>query len=312
MIDWLEVARRELSPGRARFPRFSQSREPGDPEKSGPPPNSDGRSPAAGERDLNGERPIAKGTVEQRVSAVFTVGRTRNPEKSGSLEMPASRSPADAPVSEESDLENPSALEPATAKTAERWVSDVFAVGAPKGLGVASGRESVGWTWTPPSGFQIFDDPPDEALRKPSKLIVEEGCLRDDEALDGELRKPSKPLLESERLSPDSGTAARWRRRFEDESIVVQRARDMPPEQAKAEAFRHIVIEYLNETHPNTDPRVCAHCGGRDLPLTPTLPFGVGNRHAWLDQRCRDPWAERRRKAAIATLAGMGIMEPSA
>ena len=202
-------------------------------------------------------------------------------------------------------------LEAATAKTAERGVFDVFAVRAPKGLGkFASERESVGPTWTPPSGFQIFDDPPDGALRKPSKLIVEEECLRDDEVLDGELRKPSKPLLESERLSRDTDTGARWRRRFEDESIVVQRARDMPPEQAKAEAFRHIVIEYLNETHPNTDPRVCAHCGGRDLPLTPTLPFGVGNRHAWLDQHCRDRWAERRRAEAVATLAGMGIAEP--
>ena len=167
-------------------------------------------------------------------------------------------------------------------------------------------------TWTPPSGSQIFDDPPDEALRKPSKPVIEEGCPRDDEVLDGELRKPSKPLLESERLSSDSDTAAHWRRRFEDESIVVQRARDMPSEQAKVEAFRHIVIEYLNETHPNTDPRVCAGCRGPDLPLTPTLPFGVGDRHTWLHQRCRDRWAEARRAEAVATLAGMGIEEPSA
>jgi hypothetical protein len=65
-------------------------------------------------------------------------------------------------------------------------------------------------------------------------------------------------LLESEPLSLNSGIAARWRRRFEDWSIVVQRARDMPPEQAKTDAFQHIVIEYLNETHPDTDPRVCA------------------------------------------------------
>ncbi len=313
MIDWLEVARRELSPGSGEVFEVFTVREPEDPEKSGAPLTSDGRSPTVGERVLKGERPIAKGPAEQGVSAVFTVGRTSNPEKSGSLEMSASRSPTDAFVSNVSDLENPSASEPATAKTAERWVSDVFAVGAPKGLGVTSGRESVGGTSTPPpSAFQIFDDPPDEALRKPSKLIVEEGCPRDDEVLDGELRKPSKLLWGSEQLSSESGPAARWRRRFEDESIVVQRARDMPPEQAKAEAFRHIVIEYLNETHPNTDPRVCAYCGGRDLPLTPTLPFGVGNRHAWLDQRCRDPWAERRRKTAIATLAGMGITEPSA
>ena len=105
--------------------------------------------------------------------------------------------------------------------------------------------------------------------------------------------------------------ARRWRRKFEDRTIVVQRVRGMPPEQAKAEAFRHIVIEYLNETHPNTDPRVCAHCRGPDLPLTPTLPFGVGDRHAWLHQHCRAAWREARRKAAIEALAIMGIVEPS-
>jgi hypothetical protein len=112
-------------------------------------PGGNHRSPAAGGCVLNGEPPTAKGTAEQRVSAVFTVDRTRNPEKSGSLEVSASRSPADAPVSKESDLENPSAIEAGTAKTAERGVFDVFAVGAPKGLGVASGRESVGSTSTP-------------------------------------------------------------------------------------------------------------------------------------------------------------------
>jgi hypothetical protein len=149
----------------------------------------------------------------------------------------------------------------------------------------------------------------DGALRKPSKPTTE-GCSKDDEALDGELRKPSKPPLESEPLSPNSGIAARWHRLFEDRSIVVQRARDMAPEQAKAEAFRHIVIEYLNETHPDTDPRFCAHCRGRDLPLTPTVPYGVGKRHAWLDPRCRDPWAEARRKAAVEALAAMGIRRP--
>ena len=78
MIDWLEVARRELSPGPGEVSDVFTVRESGDPEKSGPPPTSDGRSPAAGERVLKGERPIAKGTAEQGVSAVFTVGRTRS------------------------------------------------------------------------------------------------------------------------------------------------------------------------------------------------------------------------------------------
>jgi hypothetical protein len=311
MIDWLEIALRELSPDPGEVSEVFTVGEPKDLKKSGPPPTSGGGSPAAEGCVLDGGQPIAKGTAEREVSAVFTVGRTRNPEKSEPLEMSASPSAADAPALDESDLENPSALEAATAKTAKRWVFDVFAVGAPKDLGkFASELESDVSTWTPPAGFQKFDNPPDGALRKPSKPIIEEECLRDGEVPDRELRKPSKPLLESERLSREPDMGAHWRRRFEDESIVVQRARDLSPEQAKAEAFRHIVIEYLNETHPNTDPRVCAHCGGRDLPLTPTLPFGVGNRHAWLDQHCAQAWREGRRKAAIEKLAGMGIVEP--
>ena len=54
-----------------------------------------------------------------------------------------------------------------------------------------------------------------------------------------------------------------------------------------------------------------AHCGGADLPLTPTLRFGAGDSNTRPHQLCRDPWAEVRRKAAIETLAIMGIVEPS-
>ena len=94
------------------------------------------------------------------------------------------------------------------------------------------------------------------------------------------------------------------------EKIETRRMRGLPRPGAAAEAFRHIVIEYLNETHPSTEPRVCAHCGGPNLPPTSTLPFGVADRHTWLHQRCRGPWAEARRKTAIEALAAMGIVEP--
>jgi hypothetical protein len=106
--------------------------------------------------------------------------------------------------------------------------------------------------------------------------------------------------------------ADRWRRLLSEKIETIVKVRGLPRPDAEAEAFRHIVIEYLNETHPTTDPRVCAHCRGPDLPLTPILPFGVGDRHAWLHQRCRDRWADRRRAEAVATLAGMGIAEPPA
>jgi hypothetical protein len=114
----------------------------------------------------------------------------------------------------------------------------------------------------------------------------------------------------SARVDPADG-AHRWFRRFEDRTIVVQRVHNLPQAEAEREAFQHLVIEYLNETHPNTNPRVCAHCGAPDLPLTPTLPFGVLERHAWLHQRCWAAWRERRRNEAIAVLAAMGLCDPA-
>jgi hypothetical protein len=104
--------------------------------------------------------------------------------------------------------------------------------------------------------------------------------------------------------------ADRWRRLLSEKIETIVKVRGLQRPDAEAEAFQHIVTEYLNETHPTTDPRVCAHCRGPDLPLTPILPFGVGDRHAWLHQRCRDRWAEARRTAAVERLAAMGIAEP--
>ena len=101
----------------------------------------------------------------------------------------------------------------------------------------------------------------------------------------------------------------RWRRLLSEKIETIVKVRDLPRPDAEAEAFRHIVIEYLNETHPKTDPGVCAHCRGPDLPLTPILPFGIADRHTWLHQRCHDRWADRRRMEAVASLARMGITE---
>ena len=60
-----------------------------------------------------------------------------------------------------------------------------------------------------------------------------------------------------------------------------------------------------------TESDRCAHCGKRETPDAILLPIGAGPRHAWLHQRCRDPWAEERRRAAVAELSGMGIAAPA-
>jgi hypothetical protein len=113
-------------------------------------------------------------------------------------------------------------------------------------------------------------------------------------------------LLEAE-TEPD-----RWRRRLAEKIETVMRMRALSRREAEREAFQHLVVEHLNATYPNTDHRICAHCRGPDLPLTPTLPFGVGDRHAWLHDRCWAPWREARRAAAVKELAAMGIEQTQA
>ena len=285
MIDWLEIARRELSSDRGEVSEVFTVGGPKDPEKSGSPETSDEEfrtdDPVSEKHDLENSsmsKDETAKTAEKGVSAVFTVGRTRNPEKSGSREMSASRSPADDP-SEKCDLENLSTLEEGTAKTAERGVSDVFAVGAPEGLGeFASGRKPVESAEAPPSGSQISEETFGEAPRK--------------------LRKPSDE-------------AVRWCRRFEDQIIVVQCVRNLPQAEAERAAFDIVLVEFLNATHPDTDPLRCAWCGKPETAGAVLLPIGVGARHAWLHSGCWAPWREGRRKAAEKALAIMGIVEPA-
>jgi hypothetical protein len=84
----------------------------------------------------------------------------------------------------------------------------------------------------------------------------------------------------------------------------------LPRSDAEHEAFQHLVVEYSNATHPNTDPHVCAHCRGPDLPLTPVVPIGVDPNHAWLHRGCIEPWRKKRRAAVVEALAAMGIIGP--
>jgi hypothetical protein len=66
----------------------------------------------------------------------------------------------------------------------------------------------------------------------------------------------------------------RWRRLLAEKIDTIVKMRGLSRLDAEADAFRHVVIDYLNETHPKTDPRVCAHCRGPDLPLTLTCRWG--------------------------------------
>ena len=103
----------------------------------------------------------------------------------------------------------------------------------------------------------------------------------------------------------------RWRRVLAEKVETITQLRGLSRHDAEREAFQHVLIEFLNATHPDTDPTRCGHCGDPETPDATLLPFGVGERHAWLHQRCWVPWRERRWTEAIAALVAMGITEPA-
>jgi hypothetical protein len=88
------------------------------------------------------------------------------------------------------------------------------------------------------------------------------------------------------------------------------RVRAMPRPEAERAAYEIVLVEFLNRTHPNTDPNRCAHCGALETPDVTLLPIGWGARHAWLHSGCWAPWREERRVKAIAELAAMKIAAP--
>jgi hypothetical protein len=89
---------------------------------------------------------------------------------------------------------------------------------------------------------------------------------------------------------------------------AATRARKRLRQFALAEAYEHVLTEWLNR-HFSTDgpPNRCAHCSGSELHSgDPLLPFGVGP-HAWVHGRCWKAWRAARRQKAIETLAGYGV-----
>jgi hypothetical protein len=115
-------------------------------------------------------------------------------------------------------------------------------------------------------------------------------------------------MISSTQRQPSSSPQ---RQAFEMEVARVIQVRGLSRSEAECIAYDNLVTEFLNSSHLDTDPNRCAHCGRAETPNETLLPIGVGARHAWLHQHCRDPWAEARRKAAIETLAATGILMPS-
>jgi hypothetical protein len=111
-------------------------------------------------------------------------------------------------------------------------------------------------------------------------------------------------------LGAETPEAASWRCFFEEKVEVVERVRDLPRPEAERVAFQIVLVEFLNRTHPNTDPNRCAHCGRPETPDAALLPIGWGVRYSWVHDRCWALWRERRRAEAIDQLAAIGIAKP--
>jgi hypothetical protein len=115
----------------------------------------------------------------------------------------------------------------------------------------------------------------------------------------------------SRETSDDQSTGAhRWRRRFEDRTIVCQRVRNLPQAEAERSAIDIVLVELLDATHPTTDPTRCANCGRPETPDATLLPIGWGERHSWAHPNCWEPWRERRRAEVTDQLSAMGIAKP--
>ena len=103
----------------------------------------------------------------------------------------------------------------------------------------------------------------------------------------------------------------RWRRVLAEKVETIMQPRGLTRPDAKCEAFQPVPIEYLNETHPNSDPTRCAHRGRAETPDATLKPIGWGERHAWLHSDCWAPWRAQRRVKAEDDLARLGVVKPT-
>jgi hypothetical protein len=111
-------------------------------------------------------------------------------------------------------------------------------------------------------------------------------------------------------LNPPVPPVSPERQAFEAEVAHVMQIRGPSRREAEIVAFENILVEFLNATHPDTDPNRCARCGGPETPDVTLLPIGVGHRHAWLHRGCWEAWRAQRRVKAEGDLARLGVVKP--
>jgi hypothetical protein len=103
------------------------------------------------------------------------------------------------------------------------------------------------------------------------KLVVSADCEPDEVLVC--LLRDNKPAVVEAILAAET-LSERWLRILAERTEIVVKRRGLPRPDAEREAFRHLMIEYASETHPNTNPTRCSHCGHPQALGAPLLPTG--------------------------------------
>jgi hypothetical protein len=122
------------------------------------------------------------------------------------------------------------------------------------------------------------------------------------------LNKPALVILLRPRR--DGRAVPDWKAFF-NQRMAIAELDGLPRREAEAHGFRACVTEWLNRNPVHSMPERCCWCGAAEESTEVLLPFGIApTGHAWLHNRCWQPWHKNRHAQAIAFLRGRGISVP--
>jgi hypothetical protein len=126
----------------------------------------------------------------------------------------------------------------------------------------------------------------------------------------GRLLSVAASAAESGRPKP--WDAADYKALFDERAAILEFDGGLTRSEAEKKAIEHCVTEWQNR-HPLSSPAGhCAWCRNPASTGAAVVPFGVGERHAWLHPYCWPAWYRLRRADALAALRSFGIPVPVA
>jgi hypothetical protein len=139
---------------------------------------------------------------------------------------------------------------------------------------------------------------PDLVVRGPSAMP--ESIVRD-------LARHKMEVIELLGRRRPPSNAEDWFALFHERAAVLEFDGGLTRSEAEARALEHCLVEWLNQ-YPSSSPAGhCAWCGNPESTDAAIVPFGVGERHAWLHPHCWPAWHRRRRADALAALRRFGL-----